>query len=126
VPPDRHQDAAAPGGRPPGGSTRDDGKTARGGAVLEFWRRVQWPVRYTLAAILLVLAVVGALLPILQGWIFFLAAVAVLGRKSRLSQWLMRQVRRIRTRVRLWRRGRKLRKRLRQTASRQPPSQPHG
>jgi hypothetical protein len=46
---------------------------------------------YTLRTIagiaLLILAVVGAVLPVLQGWAFFLAAVAVLGPHHPITKW---------------------------------------
>lgn len=41
---------------------------------------------------LLILAVIGALLPILQGWMFFLAAVGVLGVDHPIIKWCLRQL----------------------------------
>ena len=42
-------------------------------------------LRITLGIIFLILAVIGALLPVLQGWIFFLLALLVLFPKSRFA-----------------------------------------
>jgi len=41
---------------------------------------------------LLVMAVIGALLPILQGWMFFAAAVGVLGTDHPIIKWCFRQL----------------------------------
>ncbi|MEO5922894.1 MAG: hypothetical protein ABIR70_03610 [Bryobacteraceae bacterium] len=41
---------------------------------------------------LLIMAVIGALLPLLQGWIFFAAAVGVLGTDHPIIQWCFRQL----------------------------------
>jgi uncharacterized membrane protein YbaN (DUF454 family) len=43
---------------------------------------------------LLILAVIGAMLPILQGWMFFLAAVGVLGVDHPIIKWCRRQLNR--------------------------------
>jgi hypothetical protein len=43
---------------------------------------------------LLILAVIGAMLPILQGWVFFLAAVGVLGVDHPIIKWCRRQLNR--------------------------------
>lgn len=43
---------------------------------------------------LLILAVIGALLPVLQGWMFFLAAVGVLGVDHPIIKWCRRQLNR--------------------------------
>lgn len=49
----------------------------------------------TIAGIgLLILAVIGAMLPILQGWMFFLAAVGVLGVDHPIIKWCRRQLNR--------------------------------
>jgi hypothetical protein len=49
--------------------------------------------RNVAAVLLLVLAVVGSLIPILQGWIFFVGAVAVADfeRKRAFNRWLLTQ-----------------------------------
>ena len=39
---------------------------------------------------LLIMAVIGALLPVLQGWIFFAAAVGVLGIEHPIIRWCIR------------------------------------
>lgn len=41
---------------------------------------------------LLIMAVIGAMLPILQGWIFFAAAVGVLGKDHPIIRWCFRQL----------------------------------
>ena len=41
---------------------------------------------------LLIMAVIGALLPILQGWVFFAAAVGVLGTDHPIIKWCFRQL----------------------------------
>ncbi len=41
---------------------------------------------------LLVMAVIGALLPVLQGWMFFAAAVGVLGTDHPIIKWCFRQL----------------------------------
>ena len=43
---------------------------------------------------LLFMALVGALLPFLQGWAFFLAAVGVLGTEHWAIKWCLKQLRR--------------------------------
>jgi hypothetical protein len=43
---------------------------------------------------LLIMAVIGAMLPILQGWMFFLAAVGVLGVDHPIIKWCRRQLNR--------------------------------
>ena len=60
-------------------------------------------VRTVIGVFLLVLAVIGALLPFVQGWIFFAAAVAVLGTDHVIVKWCMRQMERGKEWVRrLW------------------------
>jgi uncharacterized membrane protein YbaN (DUF454 family) len=44
--------------------------------------------------LLLIMAVIGALLPILQGWMFFAAAVAVLGTDHAIIKWCRKQLQR--------------------------------
>lgn len=41
---------------------------------------------------LLIMAVIGALLPVLQGWMFFVAAVGVLGKDHPIIRWCFRQL----------------------------------
>ena len=41
---------------------------------------------------LLIMAVIGALLPIVQGWMFFAAAVGVLGTDHAIIKWCFRQL----------------------------------
>ena len=43
---------------------------------------------------LLIMAVIGSLLPILQGWMFFAAAIGVLGTDHPISRWCLNQLRR--------------------------------
>lgn len=55
---------------------------------------------------LLFMALVGSLLPVLQGWVFFVAAVGVLGLDNPVIQLILRQMARIKTvRVELEKRG---------------------
>ena len=49
-------------------------------------------IRTIVGVFLLVLAVIGALLPLVQGWIFFLAAVAVLGTDHVIIRWCLRKM----------------------------------
>jgi len=49
-------------------------------------------IRTVLGIILLILAVIGSLLPLVQGWIFFLAAVGVLGTDHVIIKWCYRQM----------------------------------
>jgi uncharacterized membrane protein YbaN (DUF454 family) len=44
---------------------------------------------------LLIMALIGALLPVLQGWVFFIAAVGVLGKDHPIIQWCFRMMRKI-------------------------------
>lgn len=46
---------------------------------------VIFAIRITLGIVFLLLAVVGALLPVLQGWIFFLLAILMLFPQSKLA-----------------------------------------
>ena len=46
---------------------------------------VIFAIRITLGVVFLILAVIGALLPVLQGWIFFLLAVLMLFPQSRIA-----------------------------------------
>ncbi len=62
--------------------------------------------RLALGYFLLFMALVGGLLPILQGWIFFVAAVGVLGLDNPIIQLCLRQMARIKkVRVELEKRG---------------------
>ncbi|MEO8099631.1 MAG: hypothetical protein ABI811_18175 [Acidobacteriota bacterium] len=49
-------------------------------------------LRNALGYFLLFMAVVGALLPLLQGWIFFAAAVGVLGTEHWAIKWCLKQL----------------------------------
>lgn len=51
-------------------------------------------VRTVVGIFLLVMAVIGSLLPIVQGWIFFVAAVGVLGTDHVIIKWCFRQMER--------------------------------
>lgn len=51
-------------------------------------------VRTALGIFLLIMAVIGALLPVLQGWMFFAAAVGVLGTDHAIIKWCRRQLNR--------------------------------
>jgi hypothetical protein len=46
---------------------------------------VIFAIRITLGIVFLILSVVGALLPVLQGWIFFLLAILMLFPQSRIA-----------------------------------------
>ena len=47
----------------------------------------------TIAGIgLLIMAVIGSLLPVLQGWVFFVAALGVLGSDHVITKWIMRHM----------------------------------
>ena len=62
--------------------------------------------RLALGYFLLFMALVGALLPVLQGWVFFVAAVGVLGLDNPIIQLCLRQFGRIKTlRVEMEKRG---------------------
>ena len=55
---------------------------------------------------LLFMALMGALLPVLQGWVFFVAAVGVLGLDNPIIQLCLRQMARIKAvRVEMEKRG---------------------
>jgi len=49
-------------------------------------------IRTVIGVLLLVMAVIGSLLPIVQGWIFFVAAVGVLGTDHVIIKWCFRQM----------------------------------
>lgn len=51
-------------------------------------------LRTVAGVILLILGVIGSLLPVLQGWMFFAAAVAVLGTDHAIVQWAKRRLER--------------------------------
>lgn len=57
---------------------------------------VIFAIRIALGVVFLILSVVGALLPVLQGWIFFLLAILMLFPQSRLA---IKSVDKIRTRM---------------------------
>ncbi|MEP6962058.1 MAG: hypothetical protein ABI995_08265 [Acidobacteriota bacterium] len=44
---------------------------------------------------LLFMALLGALLPLVQGWVFFLAAVGVLGKENFAIKWCLQQLERL-------------------------------
>lgn len=48
-------------------------------------------LRTVLGVFLLVMSVIGGLLPILQGWMFFAAAIAVLGTDHAIVRWGVRK-----------------------------------
>ncbi len=50
--------------------------------------------RTAVGIFLLVMAVIGSLLPVLQGWMFFVAAVGVLGIEHPIIQWCLNGLRR--------------------------------
>lgn len=66
--------------------------------------RVRKIVDWIVGISLLVLGVIGAVLPILQGWVFILAGLAVLSSHSRWAKmamdWLKESARKVRSRVR--------------------------
>lgn len=63
-------------------------------------------VRLALGYFLLLMALVGSLLPVLQGWMFFVAAVGVLGLDNPIIQLCLRQMARIKkVRVEFEKRG---------------------
>jgi uncharacterized membrane protein YbaN (DUF454 family) len=49
-------------------------------------------IRIALGSILLILGVIGSILPIMQGWVFFLLAFLVLFPKSRTTEKLVQKV----------------------------------
>ncbi len=51
-------------------------------------------IRTVAGILLLILGVIGSLLPVLQGWMFFAAAVAVLGTDHAIVQWGVRRLER--------------------------------
>jgi len=51
-------------------------------------------IRTVAGIALLIMAVIGALLPFVQGWIFFAAAVAVMGTDHVIIKWCFRQMER--------------------------------
>jgi len=53
-------------------------------------------LRTILGVALLIMAAIGAMLPLLQGWIFFAAAVGVLGTDHPIIKWCFRQMERLR------------------------------
>lgn len=62
--------------------------------------------RIAFGYVLLFMALLGALLPVLQGWVFFVAAVGVLGLDNPVIQLILRQLARIKSvRVELEKRG---------------------
>ena len=71
-------------------------------------------MRTILGILLLIMAVIGGLLPVLQGWMFFAAAIAVLGTDHVIVQWGVRRLERVKwgraTLETLERRGIKLKK----------------
>lgn len=57
-------------------------------------RRLPHSVRTVIGVILIILAIVTGPIPIVQGWMFFLAAVAVLGTDHVIVKWCYRQMER--------------------------------
>ena len=49
-------------------------------------------LRTALGVLLIILAVVTGPIPIIQGWMFFVAAIAVLGRDHPVIKWCFRQL----------------------------------
>ena len=49
-------------------------------------------IRTVVGVILIILAVIGSLLPLVQGWIFFVAAVGVLGTDHTIIKWCYKQM----------------------------------
>jgi len=66
---------------------------------------VEWVVGLTFIGI----GVLGAFVPVLQGWVFVLAGLAILSRHSRWAHWILERLkvwgRAVRTKVRAWRSG---------------------
>ena len=69
-------------------------RCASGGRRTATLELVSHTVRTVIGIFLLVLAAIGAVLPLLQGWIFFGAAVAVLGTDHVITRWCFRQMER--------------------------------
>jgi uncharacterized membrane protein YbaN (DUF454 family) len=55
---------------------------------------VSHTVRTILGVLLLIMSVIGGLLPVLQGWMFFVAAIAVLGTDHVIVRWGLRRIQR--------------------------------
>jgi uncharacterized membrane protein YbaN (DUF454 family) len=72
---------------------------------------------WTLGSLLLVIGVIGLFLPILQGWFFILAGLAVLSSHSRWAHAINERIRGA---------GRKVRERIQQRRARAAASNPHG
>lgn len=51
-------------------------------------------VRTIVGVLLLIMSVIGGLLPVLQGWMFFAAAIAVLGTDHVIVRWGLRRIQR--------------------------------
>ncbi len=49
-------------------------------------------LRITLGVVFLILGVIGSLLPVLQGWVFFLLAALVLFPQSRFAVWAVARI----------------------------------
>jgi len=66
---------------------------------------VEWVVGLTLIGI----GVLGAFVPVLQGWVFVLAGLAILSRHSRWAHWVLERLkvwgRAVRAKLRAWRSG---------------------
>jgi len=78
-------------------------------------------VRTILGILLLIMAVIGGLLPVLQVWMFFAAAIAVLGTDHVIVQWGVRRLERYAWARRLMDRV-GIRKKEGEPAGKHPPS----
>lgn len=57
--------------------------------------RVRKVLDWTVGLVLIGIGVIGAFVPILQGWVFILAGLAVLSSHSRWAKWIHERVRKI-------------------------------
>jgi len=53
---------------------------------------VKYTLRTILGVILILLAIITGPIPVIQGWIFFVAAIAVLGKDHPISKWCLARV----------------------------------
>jgi protein-S-isoprenylcysteine O-methyltransferase Ste14 len=60
-------------------------------------------IRTVIGVILIILAVISGPIPLVQGWIFFAAAVAILGTDHVIIKWCFRQIERAKAWVTRWR-----------------------
>lgn len=61
-------------------------------------------IRTVIGVILILLAIITGPIPLVQGWMFFAAAVAVLGTDHVIIKWCFRQIERAKVWVTRWRR----------------------